>query len=219
MKEQQETLNDLCFELYANGLTTRQIEGITENVYGKKLSKSAVSRITESLYEEMKAFRERPLASDYPIIYLDATYVKTKRETVSSEAYYVVVGIKQDRTREVLGIYNAPTESASTWDIICQDLKERGAERIQLAIIDDLKGLEQTIEKHFNCRVQKCVVHLKRRLLSQIKTKHRAALAQDLKDVFHVGKEDNLSASVQRAKACYQKWKKYPLPYCPGQTS
>lgn len=61
MREQQETLNELCFELYANGLTTRQIEGITENIYGKKLSKSAVSRITESLYEEMKAFRERPL--------------------------------------------------------------------------------------------------------------------------------------------------------------
>lgn len=108
-----------------------------------------------------------------------------------------------------MGIYNAPTESASTWDIICQDLKDRGIQRIQLAIIDDLKGLEQTVEKHFNCRVQKCVVHLKRHLLSQSKTNHRTELAKDLKEVFRVGKEDNLSASTERAKACYQKWKKY----------
>lgn len=209
MREQQDMLNELCFELYANGLTTRQIEGITENIYGKKLSKSAVSRITESLYEDMKAFRERPLEPHYPIIYLDATYVKTKRETVSSEAYYVVLGVKLDKTREVLGIYNAPTESASTWDSICQDLKERGIQRIELAIIDDLKGLDQRIEKHFACRIQKCVLHLKRRLLSQSKTSHRAELAQDLKDIFCVGKHDSLSASTERAKACYQKWKKY----------
>ncbi|WP_368731210.1 transposase [Brevundimonas vesicularis] len=66
MREQQDMLNELCFELYANGLTTRQIESITENIYGKKLSKSAVSRITESLYEDMKAFRERPLEPIIP---------------------------------------------------------------------------------------------------------------------------------------------------------
>ncbi|MCW9710751.1 IS256 family transposase [Avibacterium sp. 21-586] len=209
MREQQDTLNELCFELYANGLTTCQVEDITESIYGKKLSKSAVSRIIESLYEEMKAFQERQLERHYPLIYLDATYVKTKRRTVSSEAYYVVLGVKQDKTREVLGIYNAPTESASTWDNICQDLKDRGIQQIQLAIIDDLKGLELTIEKHFACRVQKCVLHLKRRLLNQSKTSHRTELGQDLKDVFRVGKHDSLSATLARAKSCYQKWRKY----------
>nr|WP_272643594.1 transposase [Marinomonas mediterranea] len=125
MKDQADSLNELCFELYAKGLTTRDIESITETIYGQHLSKSQISRITSSLSEAMQAFRERPLAEYYPIIYLDATFVKTRRERVSSEAYYIALAVLPDMTREVIGIYNAPTESASVWNEICVDFKKK----------------------------------------------------------------------------------------------
>ena len=126
MRDQSDPLNELCFELYAKGLTTRDIESITQRIYGQQLSKSQVSRITNRLSGAMKVFWERELEEHYPIIYLDATFVKTKRERVSSEAYYVVLIVLPDMTREVIGFYNAPTESADFWDEICQDLKQRG---------------------------------------------------------------------------------------------
>jgi putative transposase len=155
----------------------------------------------------MKDFREQVLQKTYPIIYLDATYVKTKRDRVSSEAYYIALGVKEDRTREVIGIYNAPTESASMWDTIFLDLKQRGLERANLVVIDNLTGLDNSIEKHFDTRIQKCVVHLKRHVLNQTKKGHRADMADDLNTIFHIGKENNTQELLyQRALILHEKW-------------
>ena len=209
MKEQSETLNELCFELYAKGLTTRDIESITESIYGQKLTRSAVSRITTSLAEEMAAFRQQKLATYYPILYLDATYVKTKRDIVSSEAYYIVLAVKPDMTREVIGIYNAPTESASMWDEILVDLKSRGLEKTGLVVIDDLTGLDCAIERHFNTRVQKCVLHLKRNVLKKVRKTDRYQMAEDLAYLFNIDdKHDNKAEFTSRAKWLYDKWSK-----------
>ncbi|WP_371189934.1 IS256 family transposase [Thalassotalea ponticola] len=212
MREQSDTLNELCFELYAKGLTTRDIESVTESIYGQKLSRSAVSRITKSLYKEMEDFRKQKLCEYYPIIYLDATFIKTKRETVSSEAYYIVLAVKHDMTREVIGIYNAPTESASNWDDILLDLKERGLRQIDLAVIDNLSGLDSAIERHYQCRIQKCVLHLKRDILKKVKKSHRSDVAEDLRFVFNLDDQSDDREEFQiRAKWLYEKWgKRYP---------
>ncbi|WP_068545814.1 IS256 family transposase [Thalassotalea crassostreae] len=209
MKEQSDTLNELCFELYAKGLTTRDIESVTESIYGQKLTRSAVSRITKNLYDEMKSFREQAISEYYPIVYLDATFVKTKRDTVSSEAYYVALAVKHDMTREVIGIYNAPTESASNWDDIVLDLKSRGLKQTDLVVIDNLKGLDTAIERHFDCRIQKCVLHLKRNILRKVKKAHRSELADDLRYVFNLDeRSDDREEFMIRAKWLYEKWGK-----------
>ncbi|WP_371188966.1 IS256 family transposase [Thalassotalea maritima] len=212
MKEQSDTLNELCFELYAKGLTTREIESITESIYGQKLTRSAVSRITKSLYEEMEDFRKQKLCDYYPIIYLDATFIKTKRETVSSEAYYIVLAVKHDMTREVIGIYNAPTESAANWDDILLDLKERGLKQIDLAVIDNLSGLDSAIERHYQCKIQKCVLHMKRNILKKVKKSHRGEVADDLRFVFNLDDQsDDREELMIRARWLYEKWgKRYP---------
>ncbi len=157
----------------------------------------------------MTAYRERRLSAYYPVVYLDATYVKTRREQVSSEAYYVALGLKDDMTREVIGIYNAPTESAYVWEDIFNDLKARGLEDIGLMVIDDLPGLDQSIEKHFNCNVQKCVLHLKRNILRKVKKAHRTSIAEDLAKVFAVGNTDTKEQLMQRALEVQNKWGKY----------
>ncbi|WP_371189889.1 IS256 family transposase [Thalassotalea ponticola] len=212
MKEQSDTLNELCFELYAKGLTTRDIESVTESIYGQKLTRSAVSRITKSLYKEMEDFRKQKLCEYYPIIYLDATFIKTKRETVSSEAYYIVLAVKHDMTREVIGIYNAPTESASNWDDILLDLKARGLAQIDLAVIDNLAGLDSAIERHYQCRIQKCVLHMKRNILKKVKKSHRNDVAEDLRFVFNLeDQSDDREEFLLRATWLSDKWgKRYP---------
>ena len=213
MREQQSSMEDLIFELYAKGLSTRDLADVSEMIYGKYLSKSSISRITETFYEEMHDYLNRKIDRYYPAIYLDATYIKTKRETVSSEAYYVILGVKTDCTREVIGIYNAPTESASVWQDIFLDLKDRGLRETKLFIIDNLSGLDSAIEKHFPAQIQKCVLHLKRHILQRVKKQHREILAFDLADIFQIDKtDDSLQEALSRAKACSSKWSKlYPF--------
>ena len=149
MRGSQQQMNDLFFELYVKGLTTREIEALTESIYGKTLSSSAISRITQTFGEEMTLFRSRSLEPYYPIIYLDATFISTRRQTVSKEAYYIALAVKSDLTREVIGIDNAPTESASIWQDIIADLKLRGLQRCNLFVTDDLPGLDHAIEQQF----------------------------------------------------------------------
>ena len=126
----------------------------------------------------------------------------TRRDTVSKEAYYIVLGVKADTTREVIGIYNAPTESASIWQDIIEDLKSRGLERCGLFIIDDLNGLDCAIEESFkHACIQKCVLHLKRNVLKRVKKTHRQAIADDLRVVFDVeNRDDTLEQAFIRAK-------------------
>lgn len=210
MKDQSDAFNELCFELYAKGLTTRDIESITETIYGQQLSKSQVSRITASLSDTMKAFRNRLLNDYYPIIYLDATFVKTKRERVSSEAYYIALAVLPDMTREVIGIYNAPTESASFWEEICRDLKVRGLKQTDLFVIDNLTELDSTLEKHFNAPVQKCVLHLKRSILNKVKKQHRSEVANGLNEIFQLDNRDDTEEKLfERAKIVSNRWQSY----------
>ena len=213
MRQSQDQINDLFFELYSKGLTTRDIESITQSIYGQTLSRSAISRITQSYREEMALFRSRAIETNYSAIYMDATFISTRRGTVSKEAYYIVLGVKADATREIIGIYNAPTESASVWQDIIQDLKSRGLISCGLFIIDDLAGLDCAIEQSFkHTRIQKCVLHLKRNVLKRVKKTHRQAIADDLSVVFDVeNKDDTLDKAFIRAKAFYQRWYKlYP---------
>ena len=208
MREQSEQLNELCFELYAKGLTTRDIEEITTNIYGNKISRSEVSRITASFADEMKAFRERTLDNNYPIIMMDATYIKTRRDSsVSSEAYYIVLGVRQDTTREILGIYNAPTESAGEWDEILEDIKKRGVKSCNLFVTDALTGLSEAIEKHFSCSIQKCVLHFKRNILRKTKKSHRTKMIEDLAKLFAMDdKEDTAEKAQARLKTFVEHW-------------
>lgn len=207
MKEQGDTLNELCFELYAKGLTTRDIEAITESIYGQKLSRSGISRVTASLSESMAAFRNRPLSDYYPIIYFDATFVKTKRDRVSSEAYYIALGVLPDMTREVIGIYNAPTEAACTWQEIFSDMKTRGLTSSSLIVTDNLTGLDSAIERHFDTPIQKCILHLKRNILRKVRNSDRAEVAAGLADVFNIEMEDDTKDALNnRAYEFYVKW-------------
>lgn len=211
IKDQKQLVDDLSFELYGNGLTTSQIGSVMEKIYGKNYSKSAISNITKTFYDQMESWRERPLDPHYLAVYIDAIHLKIRRGTVSTEAFYVLMGVKEDYTREVIGIVNIPNESASGWKEVLTHIKNRGVNTIELLISDNLPGLDSVIPLVFpEAEHQKCVVHLKRNILNKVHTKHKVQVAEDLLHVFNLDiLEDTKDRALERLKAFSLNWGKH----------
>jgi transposase-like protein len=209
IRDQQQQLEDLSFELYSNGLTTSQIGGLMKKIYGRHYSKSSISNITSSFSDQMKQWRERPLAPKYLAVYIDAIHLKIRRDTVSSEAFYILLGVKEDYTREVLGIVNIPSESATGWKEVLQNIKQRGVDKIGLIISDNLTGLDGVIPLVYkNTKHQKCVVHLKRSVLNKVASSDKSEVAEDLKNLFNLDSiNDSLELANQRLSLFSLKWK------------
>ena len=210
IRDQKQQLEDLSFELYGNGLTTSQIGSVMKKIYGKYYSKSAISNITSTFYNQMQSWRQRPLEAHYLAVFIDAIHLKVRRGTVSSEAFYVLLGVKEDYTREVIGIVNIPSESASGWKEVLQTIKDRGVKKIGLIISDNLTGLDNVIPLTFKDTAhQKCVVHLKRSILNKVAAKHKEEVATDLREVFDLDlANDTITKAFNRLDAFSEKWRK-----------
>lgn len=213
LDEKEEQVKNLCFELYGKGLTTRQIEEVIENIYGSSYSKSSVSRITTDFSTMVDAWLNRSLDQYYPIIYIDAIHIKVRRDRVATEAFYVLLGLKEDLTREVLSIVNIPQESATGWEEVLLGIKERGVGRVGLFVFDDLTGLDTVIGKVFSDSMhQKCILHFQRSLIKHIRVADRKIFAKELSSVFDPDNAQYTARqAISRLKEVLDKWSKnYP---------
>ena len=199
LNEQEGQVKHLCFELYGKGLTTRQIEEVIGNIYGSSYSKSSISRITTDFGALVDAWLHRSLDSYYPIVYIDALHIKVRRDRVATEAFYVLLGLKEDLTREVLSIVNIPQESASGWQEVLDGIKERGVSNVGLFVFDDLTALDTTIGKVFTSSMQqKCILHFQRNLNKHIRATDRKEFAKALSGVCN---PDHPSYTADQAKS------------------
>lgn len=213
LNEQEEKVKDLCFELYGKGLTTRQIEDVIAKIYGSNYSKSSISRITTDFSSLVSSWLNRKLDHYYPVIYIDAIHIKVRRETVATEAFYVLLGLKEDYTREVLGIINIPQESASGWQEVLENIRDRGVGKVGLFVFDDLTGLDTVIGKVFASSMQqKCIIHFQRSLSKHIRRTNRAVFCEDVKQVFNPDDPSYTSQeAVVQLKKILTKWSRtYP---------
>lgn len=145
--------------LYTKGLTQSQVGDIFEDIYGEHYSKASISRMIEYLRRDVEEWLSRSLETYYPVVFVDAIHIKIHcKRTVETGAFYVLLGIKEDKTREVLGIYNNPTESATGRKEMFGKLRERGFERIGLLVTDGLIGLPTALcEIYPSTHLQRCV--------------------------------------------------------------
>jgi transposase-like protein len=215
IKDQDKESETLAFELYKSGLTTEQVGNLFGKIYGKEYSKSAISQMMTDARTDVFAWLERKnLDKIYPIIYIDATYWHTRREeSVSNEAYYTILAVKQDRTREVLSVINHPTEGATNWQEAFESLKQRGVEQVQLVVCDGLTGIENAVAKVFpQAAMQLCTVHLTRSILNKVKPTDKQDVANDLKEVLNPDTAtDTAKDGIKRLNNFVEKWiKKYP---------
>lgn len=103
---------------------------------------------------------------------------------MSNEAYYTVLGVKEDRTREVLTVVNFPTESATNWKEVFEDLKERGVGTVDLLVCDGLRGIENTLADTFpEADLQQCTVHLKRNIAGKVKPRDKKQVMEELRQI------------------------------------
>ena len=200
--------------LYTKGLTTEQIGDISECVYGRSYSKQQVSYLANSCRDDVEQWLCRGLSSHYLAVYIDATFISTRRDRqVSKEAYYTILGVLEDGSREVLSVVNHPTEGALCWKDELETLKERGVKEIDLVISDALTGIENAVCAAFPCAAhQFCVAHLKRQVINSVAHKDKPTIAGELSEVFRM--EDNSGDSLwgyEHFLTFVDRWeKKYP---------
>ena len=189
LRNQEEECEKLAGTLYTKGLTQSQVGEVFDEIYGEHYSKSSISRMIEYVRRDVSEWLERPLDAYYPILFVDCVHIKVRRRrNVDSEAFYVCLGVTEDGTREVLGIYDKPTESATGWNDIFVSLHERGVECIGLMVADGIRGLDKVVGDQFpGTKLQRCVTHLKRDLFARVRHGDKGALADDLREVFKTG--------------------------------
>lgn len=200
---------DIVVKLFQTGLTNSEIAEIVECLYDKKYSRGTISNITEQIIANVEAFKARRLDGEYAVIFLDATYVPLRRDTVAQEAIHIALGIKADGTKEIIGYAVAPNESVSAWEELLQDLRSRGLTKPLLFVADGLKGIEDTILRVYpKADVQRCFVHVMRNIAWMVRTRDRAEVLADFK-LIH--KQETKTAAIAVLSDFADKWTKcYP---------
>jgi transposase-like protein len=173
--------------LYAKGMTTRDIQEIVEELYGVEVSATLISEITADLDAEVTAWRSRPLAAVWPIVYFDGitVHVRGANGRVSQHTIYVALGVNLEGHKELLGLWLGENEGAKFWLSCLTDLKSRGLRDIFVACIDGLSGFADAIRAAYpQTSVQLCIVHLVRAALRYVSTEDSQQVARDLKKIY-----------------------------------
>lgn len=178
--------NEQVLSLYQKGFTTGDIVEHVEEIYGSQVSKDLVSRVTDAVVGEMTEWQNRPLDEVYPVIFIDALYVKIRDGQVSNHPIYVALGINVAGERDVLGIWAGDgSEGAKQWGQYLTELRNRGVQDVMIVCCDGLAGLPDAIEATWPlAQVQLCVVHLIRASLKYVSRADYKAVCADLRKVY-----------------------------------
>src|SRR5690554_2748923 len=154
-------------EMVVNGVSTRKVERITEELCGETFSKSTISNLCKNLDPIVHEFKTRPLKNHYPFILVDAIYLKVRENNrVQSRGLLIAVGINKDGNREIIGFEIANTENESSWGDFFVSLKERGLKDVNLVTSDNHKGLIKAVRRHFQGATwQRCQTHFSKNIL------------------------------------------------------
>jgi putative transposase len=202
---------DKILALYAKGMSTRDIQDILQDLYGVEVSAALISDATAAIDGEVSAWRSRPIASVWPIVFFDAIVVHVRGASgrVSQHAIYVALGVNLDGKKELLGLWVSENEGSKFWLSVLTDLKNRGLNDIFVVCIDGLSGFADAVHVAYpKAKVQLCVVHLVRAALRYVSTADTKAVARDLKKIY------NAATLIEAEKALEdfsQAWdEKYP---------
>ena len=196
--------------MYARGLTTREISAEIEEIYGFEASAQLVSRVTDKVVPLIEEWQNRRLSEVYAIVFIDAIVFSIRKDkTVQKVAVYVVLGVDSNGKKDVLAIEVGETESAKFWLAVLNNLKHRGVKDILVLCADGLTGIKEAIEAAYpKTDYQRCIVHMVRNTLMHVPHKNKKAFANDLKTIYHAPDEETGHATMQEVK---ERWDKvYP---------
>jgi transposase-like protein len=197
-------------EMYVQGVSTRKVKAITEELCGHSFSASTISQINKGLDESLARFASRPLEEDYPYLILDARYEKVREDAViQSQAVLVAIGVNWEGQRQVLAVELANRESRSSWKDFLVRLKGRGLSGVEFVVSDDHAGLKRAIGEVLpEAAWQRCYVHFLRNALDYLPRKADDDCLQELRWLYD--RRDSQEANRDLA-AWIAKWSgKYP---------
>jgi putative transposase len=179
-------IDEIVLSLTARGLTTGDIAAHFAEVYGAKVSKDTISKITDKVVEEMTEWRNRPLDRVYPVLFIDAIMVKVRDGQVVNRPIYVVIGVTVNGERDILGLWAGDgSEGAKFWLAVLTEIKNRGVEDVCIVVCDGLKGLPESITTTWTyAQVQACILHLIRNTFRYASRRDWDELARDLKPIY-----------------------------------
>lgn len=197
-------------EMYVQGVSTRKVKSITEELCGHEFSASAISQINRKMDEELAQFATRPLEEEYPYLILDARYEKVREcGVIRSQAVLMAIGINWEGRRNILGVEMANRETRSGWKAFLVGLKQRGLRGVDLVITDDHEGLKQAVMETLPQALwQRCYVHFLRNALDHLPRKADDDCLRELRWIYD--RRDPQEARRDLA-AWLAKWEaKYP---------
>ena len=200
-----EGFDEKILALYSRGMSTRDIEAHLREIYGVSVGRDLISRVTDAVMDDARAWQQRPLDDIYPVLFLDAFVLKVRDGgSVQRKACYLALAITMDGQREVLGMWFQQTEGAKFWMQVLSDLKQRGVQDILICCVDGLKGFPEAIEAIFPATtVRTCIVHLIRHSLKYVPRRQHDQVAKDLKPIYTATDVDAAEEALERFD---QKW-------------
>lgn len=197
-------------EMYLQGVSTRKVRAITEELCGTTVSASTVSRLTKRLDEDLARWRNRRLVESYPYLIVDARYERVRQnERIESQGVLVISGVSGKGQRDILGLAVANTESETSWTEIFRDLNRRGLSGVRLVVSDDHEGLVASVRRCFQKALwQRCQTHFMHNVLALVTKRDRKALWQALRSIFDAATLEHTKARLAEVVA---EWRpRYP---------
>ena len=193
-RRRESSVEEALVEMYLAGVSTRRIEDITELLWDAKLSAGTVSRLNGKVYDQIEAWRNRPLERSYPYVYLDGVYLKRNwGGEYENVAILIAMAVNERGEREVIGATEGMKEDKESWLAFLRHLKERGLQGTQLFTADKCTGLIESMAEVFpQARYQRCVVHFYRNIFSVVPRKKVKEIAAMLKAIH--AQEDKVAA-------------------------
>jgi putative transposase len=182
-------IEDMILSLYSRGMTTRDITAHLAEIYDIDVSPDLISRVTDVVADEIKAWQSRPLDELYPILYVDGIRIRVRDAgVVTTKVAYLAIGVDVEGRKHALGCWIADGEGAKFWAKVCTDLRNRGVNDILIACCDGLTGLPDAIRSAFpDTVVQTCVVHVVRNAMRFVSYADRKKIAADMRKIYTAG--------------------------------
>src|ERR1700733_8136818 len=187
-----EGFDEKILALYSRGVSTRDIEAYLRELYGVDVGRDLISRVTDAVMDDVRAWQQRPLDDVYPVVFLDCLVLKIRDGgSGQRKACYLALAINMDGDRVVLGMWFQENEGAKFWMQVLSELKHRGVSDILIACVDGLKGFPEAIEAVFpQTTVQTCIVHLIRASLRYVPRRQYEQVTKDLKPIYTASNAD-----------------------------
>lgn len=185
-------MDNQILSLYAKGMTTREIAAVFKELYDADVSPALISKVTDTVMEQIVEWQNRPLDAVYPIVYLDCIVLKVRQYSrLINKSVFLALGINIEGQKELLGMWLAENEGAKFWLNVLAELKNRGLNDILIACVDGLKGFPDAINTVYpEARIQLCIVHMARNSLRFMSWKDYKAVTRDLKAIYQAPTEE-----------------------------